>query len=59
MFVGFGHSLDAFEMQWRRMMGVEDGVTDGLFTFTRPVTGAYFWCPPVKDGRVDLGALGI
>jgi len=28
-----------------------------LFSFTRPVTGSYFWCPPVKDGRLDLEAV--
>lgn len=57
MFVGFGRTLDAFEVQWARMMGVEDGITDALFGFTRPVTGGCFWCPPVRDGKVDLGGL--
>ena len=41
------------------MTGGEDGVSDALFEFTRPVTGAYFWCPPVRDGRLDLRVLGI
>ena len=41
------------------MTGVEDGVSDALFRFTRPVTGAYFWCPPLLGGRLDLRALGI
>ena len=41
------------------MMGLEDGVTDALFRFTRPVTGAYYWCPPVKGLRLDLRALGL
>lgn len=59
MFVAFGKSADAFEAQLRRMTGQEDGVVDGLFGFTRPVTGSYFWCPPVADGRLDLSALGI
>ena len=58
LFVAFGASLDAFEAQLRRMVGVEDGVVDSLFRFTRPVTGATFWCPPVRDGRLDLRALG-
>ena len=43
----------------RRMAGEDDGITDALFTFTEPETGAYFWCPPVHDGRLDLRALGI
>lgn len=57
MFVAFGHSLDAFEAVLRRMVGVEDGITDGLFRFSQPITGAYFWCPPLLDGRLDLGLL--
>jgi putative iron-dependent peroxidase len=31
------------------MMGLDDGI-DSLFRFTRPVTGAYYWCPPVAAG---------
>ena len=59
VFVAFGKSLDAFEAQLRRMVGAEDGVTDALFQFTRPVTGAYFWCPPMRNGRLDLRAVGL
>jgi putative iron-dependent peroxidase len=59
VFVAFGKSLDAFEGQLRRMTGAEDGTVDALFTFTRPVTGAYFWCPPVKNARLDLRAIGL
>ena len=58
-FVAFGRSFDAFEAQLHRMTGGEDGVSDALFEFTRPVTGACFWCPPVRDGRLDLRVLGI
>ena len=54
MFVAFGKSLDAFEAQMRRMAGLDDGITDALFRISQPVTGAYFWCPPVKDGALDL-----
>lgn len=59
VFVAFGRSFDAFEAQWRRMTGAEDGITDALFGFTRPVGGAYFWCPPMHGGRLDLRALGL
>ena len=59
VFVAFGKSFDAFEVQLQRMIGAEDGITDALFRFTRPVTGAYFWCPPLHDGRLDLRALGL
>jgi len=59
MFVAFGKSHQAFEQQMRRMAGHEDGIVDALFTFSRPVTGAYFWCPPLRNGRLDLRRLGL
>ncbi len=59
VFVAFGNSFDAFEVLQNRMIGKEDGITDGLFEFTRPVTGSNFWCPPVKNGYLDLSAIGI
>jgi putative iron-dependent peroxidase len=59
VFVSFGSSLDKFEAQLRRMAGLEDGITDALFTFTRPVSGAYYWCPALKRGRLDLAPLGL
>jgi len=57
MFVAFGSTLDAFEMQLRRMVGLEDGIPDALFRFSRAISGAYYWCPPVRDGAFDLRAL--
>jgi len=59
VFVAFGKSLAASEAQLQRMLGLEDGITDALFTFTRPITGNYFWCPPMSNGHMDLSALGI
>jgi putative iron-dependent peroxidase len=41
------------------MVGAEDGVTDALFKFTRPVSGSYLWCPPMRKGKLDLRALGL
>jgi len=58
-FVAFGKSFDAFEAQLKRMVGAEDGISDALFKFTRPVTGSYFWCPPMAQNRLDLRALGL
>jgi putative iron-dependent peroxidase len=58
-FVAFGKSLDAFDAQLKRMAGAEDGIVDALFTFTRPVTGAYYWCPPVRGKGLDLRAIGL
>jgi len=59
MFVAFGKSLDAYEAQLRRMTGEEDGITDATFRFSRPISGGYFWCPPVAEGRLDLRALSL
>lgn len=59
VFVAFGHSFDAFEALLDRMLGKEDGIQDALFRFTRPLTGAYYWCPPTKKGKLDLSALGL
>ncbi|MEE8433606.1 MAG: Dyp-type peroxidase [bacterium] len=59
VFVAFGHSFEAFEVQSRRMAGLEDGILDALFRFTRPVSTGYFWCPPVLEGKLDMRALGL
>ncbi|MEB0137811.1 MULTISPECIES: Dyp-type peroxidase [unclassified Undibacterium] len=53
-FVAFATSYAPFEAQLRRMSGAEDGVVDGLFQFSQPLTGNYFWCPPCINGRVAL-----
>ena len=58
-FIAYGASLDAFERMLTRMVGIEDGLSDALFTFSRPVNGAYYWCPPLLDNRLDLALLGI
>jgi putative iron-dependent peroxidase len=59
VFTAFGRSPAAFEALLERMVGAADGTVDALFTFTRPVTGAYFWCPPVKGRGLDLRAIGL
>ncbi len=59
LFVAFGSSFDAFDAQLRRMVGLEDGISDALFRFTRPVSGGYFWCPPMVGGILDLSSLGV
>jgi putative iron-dependent peroxidase len=59
MFVAFGKSLYAFEAQMRRMAGHDDGITDAMFRISRPVNGAYYWCPPMRDGKLDLRQLGL
>lgn len=59
LFLAFGHSLDAYEALLNRMTGVDDGMVDALFRFTRPLTGSFFWCPPMSDGRLNLQAIGL
>jgi len=56
-FVSFVASLETFTRMMRRMTGVEDGIVDGLFAFSRPVSGGFYWCPPVARGRLDLGSV--
>jgi len=59
VFVAFGNTFDAFEALLNRMTGNDDGIVDSLFSFTNPITGCYFWCPPANNGRIDLTAMGI
>lgn len=59
MFVAFGFSFDAFEAQWRRMLGLDDGIKDALFKFSQPMNHDYFWCPPMREGLLDLRVLGL
>ena len=57
VFVAFAGSAAPFLAQMRRMVGLDDGIVDALFRFSRPVTGALAWCPPTRAGRLDLRAL--
>lgn len=59
MFVAFGKSFDAYEAILNKMLGKEDGIQDALFGFTKPISGAYFWCPPLKDNKLNLVQLGL
>ena len=56
-FVALGHSFDAFEVQLKRMSGLEDGIIDGLYRFSRPLTGGFYWCPPMTATGLDLSLL--
>ena len=59
LFIAYGADLDRYERVLRRMAGIEDGIVDALFSFSRPQSGGYYWCPPVKAGRLDLSLLGL
>jgi putative iron-dependent peroxidase len=50
------HDLDAFEALADQE---RDRIVDAMFRISRPVSGAYFWCPPMRDGRLDLRRLGL
>jgi putative iron-dependent peroxidase len=57
-FVAYGATLDAYERALRRMAGLDDGIVDGLASFTRACSGGYYFRPPLADdGRLDLRAL--
>lgn len=56
-FVAFGADLDRYERVLFRMLGRDDGIEDGLFRFSRPVSGGYYWCPPVQDRKLRLPTL--
>jgi putative iron-dependent peroxidase len=34
-------------------------VVDALLRFTRPLSGGYYFCPPLVDGKLDLRCLGL
>ncbi len=59
MFLAFGHSTEAFDVQMRRMSGAEDGIVDALFDFSQVLGGAYAWCPAMHEGKLDLRPLGL
>jgi putative iron-dependent peroxidase len=55
-FVAYAASLDPYERVLRRMIGLDDGIVDGLLRFTRPISGGYYWCPPLIGDRLNLSA---
>lgn len=57
VFLSFAKTLDFFEMQLQRMIGMDDGIIDGLFSFSRPVSDGHYWCPPIANGQLKLTAL--
>ena len=59
MFASFSRTAEPFNQIMNRMIGLDDGLTDHLFRFSQPVTGAFYWCPPMVSGRLDLSKLSI
>jgi len=58
-FIAYMNSPGRFNRMMRRMVGLEDGIADGLFKFSRALTGGYYWCPPVTGNQLDLSHLGM
>jgi len=56
VFVAYGESLDRFESILRRMAGRQDGIVDAITSYTRALSGGYYFCPPVLGGKLDLRA---
>ncbi|VAW42688.1 Predicted dye-decolorizing peroxidase (DyP), YfeX-like subgroup [hydrothermal vent metagenome] len=54
MFIAFCENLDRYEVQMRRMAGLEDGIIDALFSFSQVLNSAYFYCPAVLDDQLIL-----
>lgn len=49
-FLAFSSSLDTFDKMLAKMYGTAgDGLHDRLMDFSRPVSGAYWFAPPVED----------
>ena len=59
VFVAFGKSFDAYATLLKHMVGADDGQVDALFSFTTPVSGSYFWCPPMGENGLDLRLLNL
>jgi len=58
-FIAYVAHVDTLDRQMRAMAGLTDGIADALFQFSKPVTGGYYWCPPLRSGRLDLRVLGL
>lgn len=58
-FISYCRTLDAFERMLKHMAGLDDGIVDDLFRFSRPVTGGFYWCPATKGGKLDFSPLVI
>lgn len=54
MFSSFANSFRAFNLQMASMLGIEDGVIDGVFKFSEIMNTNYLWCPPIKNGTLDI-----
>ena len=56
-FVALMKDLSSADRMLSRMVGLADGVKDQLLDFTQAETGAFYFCPPQRDGRLWLEPL--
>lgn len=56
-FIAFTDELSKIDAMLRRMTGADDGIADALLRYTRAVTGGYYFCPPTRDGKLDVRAI--
>jgi putative iron-dependent peroxidase len=56
-FIAFVADLDVIDLVLRRMCGLVDGQPDALLKYTQAETGAYYYCPPLRGGRLNLAGL--
>jgi len=56
-FVAYTADLAVMDLVLRRMCGLVDGQVDALLRYTEAESGAYFYCPPIKNGRLNLTGL--
>ncbi len=51
-FIAFMNDLRKARRMLRRMIGLEDGFQDALLGFSQAETGAYYYVPPVRNGKL-------
>lgn len=54
MFSCFSVSFRSFNLQMNSMLGIDDGIPDGVFKFSKIMNTNYLWCPAIVDGKLDL-----
>ena len=52
--MGALYTLRSFNLQMASMLGIDDGIVDGVFKFSKIMNTNYLWCPPIKNGTLDI-----
>ena len=52
-------SQSSYAGQLKLMIGAEHSIVDATFKFSQPISESYFGCPPMRNGKLDLRALGL